>query len=43
MEQTEKLGGGGGHVPPVPPWFLRLCIRLAISKLHSVRGGGIDL
>ena len=22
-----KLGGGrgGGHVPPVPPWFLRLC------------------
>ena len=23
MEQTENLGGG--HVPPVPPWFLRLC------------------
>ena len=22
MEQTENLGG---HVPPVPPWFLRLC------------------
>ena len=22
MEQIENLGG---HVPPVPPWFLRLC------------------
>ena len=27
VAQTENLGGGGGgHMPLVPPWFLRLCI-----------------
>ena len=26
MEQSKNLGGHVPPVPPVPPWFLRLCI-----------------
>ena len=30
MEQTENLGG---YVPPVPPWFLRLCYAMTMHNI----------
>ena len=38
MEQIENLGG---HVPPVPPWFLRLWPQLSVTVSSYFIGVGI--
>ena len=40
MEGHQKLGG---HQPPLPPWFLRLCIIAVVIILVTVLLESIDL
>ena len=35
VAQSKNLGGGGGgHMPLVPPWFLHLCILELSDSVH---------
>ena len=38
----KKVGGGGGHMPPLPPRFLRQCIYIysGVAMCQKVGGGG---